>query len=70
LTSPVYLGIVVAVAGLVVSVLFVRETHAFAHLEASRAPQPANAPAPSLGRVFCVTSVANVSLFAPVKRVW
>jgi MFS family permease len=40
----------------------VRETHGHARLEAASAAAPADAP--SLGRIFYVTSVANVSLFA------
>src|SRR6266542_6719836 len=62
--QPFYLGIVIAVVGLVVSVLFVRETRAYADLEASSAPQTANSSRPSLGHVFYVTSLGNVSLFA------
>src|SRR5947199_1359581 len=37
--QPFYLGIVVAIVGLAVSVLFVRETRPYAHLEAATAPQ-------------------------------
>jgi MFS family permease len=62
--QPFYLGIVIAVVGLVVSLLFVRETRAHAHLEAASTPQTANPVRPSLGRVFYVTSLGNVSLFA------
>src|SRR5499427_10803592 len=61
--QPFYLGIVVAILGLVVSVLFVRETRPFAHLEAASAPAAATHDPPSLGRVFYVTSLGNVSLF-------
>jgi MFS family permease len=61
--QPFYLGIVIAVVGLVVSVLFVRETRGYAHLEAATAPA-SSAARPSLGRVFLVTSIGNVSLFA------
>ena len=39
--QPFYLGIVIAVVGLVVSILFVRETRAYAHLEATSTPQTA-----------------------------
>src|SRR4029450_8625266 len=62
--QPFYLGIVVAVLGLVVSVLFVRETRPFAHLEAASAPPAATSVRPSLGHIFYVTSLGNVSLFA------
>jgi MFS family permease len=60
--QPFYLGILVAVLGLALSTLFVRETLAHAHLEA--AGVSAAAPTPSLRQVFLLTSVANVSLFA------
>jgi MFS family permease len=62
--QPFYLGIVIALVGLVVSVLFVRETRAYAHLEAALSPQTASAVRPSLGSVFFVTSLGNASLFA------
>jgi MFS family permease len=62
--QPFYLGIAVAVVGLVASVLFVRETRGHAHLEAAAAASTAPAARPSLGTVFYVTSVGNVSLFA------
>ena len=62
--QPFYLGIVIALVGLVVSALFVRETRAYAHLEAATSPQTASAVRPSLGSVFFVTSLGNVSLFA------
>jgi len=62
--QPFYLGIIVAVLGLAVSVLFVRETRAFAHLEAASAPQAASNVRPSFGHVFYLTSLGNVSLFA------
>ncbi len=62
--QPFYLGIVIALVGLIVSVLFVRETRPYAHLEAATAPPTASAVRPSLGNVFYVTSLGNVSLFA------
>jgi MFS family permease len=62
--QPFYLGIVIAVLGLAVSVLFVRETRQFAHLEAASVAPPATNVRPSLRRVFYVTSLGNVSLFA------
>jgi MFS family permease len=61
--QPFYLGIGIAVVGLVIAILFVRETHAFARLEAATVGT-ASGPAPSFGRIFYVTSLANVSLFA------
>src|SRR5256712_10098333 len=62
--QPFYLGIVVAIVGLAVSVLFVRETRPYAYLEAATAPQTSSAVRPSLGSVFYITSLGNVSLFA------
>ncbi|MGH7393838.1 MAG: MFS transporter, partial [Candidatus Rokuibacteriota bacterium] len=62
--QPFYLGIVIAVVGLALSVLFVRETRPYAHLEAATtAPAPGGGRA-SLGGIFYVTSLGNVSLFA------
>jgi len=61
--QPFYLGIGIAIVGLVASVVFVRETHTHAQVEAA-AVGAAVATAPSLARIFYVTSVANVSLFA------
>jgi MFS family permease len=62
--QPFYLGIVIAVLGLAIAVLFIRETRSFAHLEAASAPAVPEGERPSLGRVFYVTSLGNVSLFA------
>ncbi len=50
--QPFYLGIVIAVIGLAVSILFVRETRPYAHLEAVTAPQTTSSVRPSLGHVF------------------
>lgn len=62
--APFYLGIAIAVVGLLVSLLAVRETRPFVHLEAAGAAAKDRQPAPSLGRVFYVTGLGNVSLFA------
>jgi MFS family permease len=62
--QPFYLGIAIAVIGLILAIVFVRETHGYAQLEAATASQPAGGPAPTLGRIFYVTSLGNVSLFA------
>jgi MFS family permease len=60
--EPFYLGIGIAVVGLLAAVFLVRETHGHARVEAAAAgPAPT---APSLGRIFFVTSIGNVSLFA------
>jgi MFS family permease len=62
--QPFYPGIAIAVVGLLLSVLFVRETRAHAHLEAAAAPRAPSSPAPSLGHIFFVTTIGNASLFA------
>jgi MFS family permease len=59
--APFYLGIGIAVIGLLTSIVFVRETHGHARVEAATVAPIA---APSLGRIFYVTSLGNVSLFA------
>jgi MFS family permease len=61
---PFYLGIGIAVVGLLVSVLLVRETHGHVAVEVSAAPAPPRRDAPTFARIFYVTSVGNVSLFA------
>lgn len=61
--QPFYLGIGIAVIGLLAAIFLVRETHGFARLEATTVAATGTA-VPSFGRIFCVTSLANVSLFA------
>jgi MFS family permease len=61
---PFYPGIAIAVVGLLLSVLFVRETRAYAHLEAAATPHAPRSHAPSLGHIFFVTTIGNASLFA------
>ncbi len=62
--QPFYPGIAIAVVGLFMSALFVKETRPYAHLEAASRPTAPGASAPSLGHVFFVTTVGNASLFA------
>jgi MFS family permease len=62
--QPFYLGIVIAFVGLLVSIFLVRETRSYAHLEAASAPSTPTSVRSSLGTVFYVTSLGNVSLFA------
>ena len=62
--QPFYLGIGIALIGLLLSVLFVRETHGHAHLEAATAVRPSAGTAPSFRRIFHATSLGNASLFA------
>jgi MFS family permease len=61
--QPFYLGVGIAVLGLLGAIFLVRETHGHARLEATTVGAPPG-PAPSFGRIFYVTSVANVSLLA------
>jgi len=62
--QPFYPGIAIAVVGLVMSALLVKETRPHAHLEAAGVAPAAGGARPSLGHVFYVTSLGNVSLFA------
>jgi MFS family permease len=61
---PFYLGIGIAVVGLLVSVFAVRETHGHVALESSAVPAAPTAGTPTLRHIFYVTSLGNVSLFA------
>ncbi len=60
--EPFYLGIGIAVVGLLGSIFLVRETRGHARLEAAAVATPADVP--RLGRIFWVTSLGNASLFA------
>jgi MFS family permease len=62
--QPFYPGIAIAIIGLALSVLAVRETHGHAHVEAAAAPAAPGPSAPSLRTVFVTTSLGNASLFA------
>jgi len=62
--QPFYPGIAIAVVGLAVSILLVRETRGHAHLEAATASATPTPAAPSLRQVFFTTSLGNASLFA------
>jgi MFS family permease len=62
--QPFYLGIVIAVVGLGLSVLFARETLGHMRVEAARHIQGTAAHGRSLGHVFFVTTIGNASLFA------
>jgi MFS family permease len=61
---PFYPGIAIAIGGLLISLLLVRETRPYAHLEAASVPPASRDVRPSLSSVFYVTSLGNVSLFA------
>ncbi|WP_174987752.1 MFS transporter [Burkholderia lata] len=59
--TPIYLGVVYAVAGLLLSILVVRDTRDHVRLESGR---PAGASALSFREVFMLTSFRNRNLFA------
>jgi MFS family permease len=63
--EPFYLGVVFAVAGLVLSLLFVQESHGHARHEAAvqAGSTPSSAP-PSFGDIFTLTSWRDRRLFA------
>jgi len=62
LRQPFYLGIGIAIVGLLLSVLVIRETRGHVALEAPSVPHGPRPP--GLGRIFWVTSAGNLSLFA------
>ncbi|WP_175002500.1 MFS transporter [Burkholderia lata] len=59
--TPIYLGVVYAIAGLLLSILVVRDTRDHVRLESGR---PAGASALSFREVFMLTSFRNRNLFA------
>ncbi|GAA3107827.1 MFS transporter [Rhizobium viscosum] len=59
---PIYVGVIYAVAGTILSVLVVRDTRQHVQLEASRAPKP---PSPlSFREIFVLTSFKDRNLMA------
>jgi MFS family permease len=63
--DPFYLGIAYAVPGLTLSLVFVRDTHAYARFEAATHPVASAAAQPSRFRdIFALTSWRNRDLFA------
>jgi MFS family permease len=62
--QPFYLGIAISAIGLVVSIVFVRETRPYAQMEAASRGAGNAEPRPSFGRVFYLTSLGNASLLA------
>ena len=62
--QPFYLGIAISIIGFLMSILLIRETRGHVAVESRSDPHaPASRP-PSLGRIFYVTSLGNISLFA------
>jgi MFS family permease len=62
--QPFYLGIAISVIGLLMSILVIRETRGHVAVESRSDSGAPTSRAPSLGRIFYVTSLGNVSLFA------
>jgi MFS family permease len=62
--QPFYLGVVFAVAGLVLSVLFVRDSRAHAEVEGSQLPSTGATPKLSFARVFSLVSWKDRALFS------
>jgi MFS family permease len=62
--QPFYLGIAISILGLLLAMVAVRETHPHVTLEASSGRSAAAVGQPSLGQIFHVTSLGNLSLFA------
>lgn len=62
--QPFYLGVACAAAGLLLSVLVVRETHGHARFEATAAPAQQGDGIPTGRELFLETSWRNPSLFA------
>jgi MFS family permease len=64
--QPFYLGVVFAVAGLVLSVLFVRDSRPHAEVEAMQLPSTGATPKPKLsfGQVFSLVSWKDRALFS------
>jgi MFS family permease len=62
--QPFYLGIMFASAGLILSVVFVRESHGHARHEAQLLAQDAEPPQPSFGHIVLLTSFKDRALSA------
>ena len=62
---PIYLGVVYALAGTILSILLVRDTRQHVHLEASRVAKPASAL--SFREVFVLTSFKDRNLMAAAQ---
>jgi MFS family permease len=61
--QPFYLGLAFALAGLVLSTVFVRESHGHARAEARQVASPVRGPA-SFGQIFALVSWKDRALFA------
>ena len=61
---PFYLGLGIAIVGLLASVLAVRETRGHVAVESTAAPLLSPSETPTLRQIFYATSLGNASLFA------
>jgi MFS family permease len=62
--QPFYLGVVFAVAGLLLSVVFVRDSRGHARVEAQQFNSSGTTPQPSFGHVFSLVSWKDRALFS------
>jgi MFS family permease len=62
--QPFYLGVVFAVAGLLLSVVFVRDSRGHARVEAKQFNSSGTTPQPSFGHVFALVSWKDRALFS------
>jgi len=62
--QPVYLGVVFAIAGLLLSVFFVRDSRGHAQTEAMQLRNMGKTPQPSFGHVFSLVSWNDRALFS------
>jgi MFS family permease len=62
--QPFYLGVVFAIAGLLLSVLFVRDSRGHARAEAKQLGSTGATPQPSFGHVFSLVSWKDRALFS------
>ncbi len=62
--QPFYLGVVFAMAGLLLSVLFVRDSRGHARAEAKQLRSTGATPHPSFGHVFSLVSCKDRALFS------
>ena len=62
--QPVYLGVVFAIAGLLLSVFFVRDSRGHAQTEAMQLRKTGNTPQPSFGHVFSLVCWKDRALFS------
>ena len=62
--QPFYLGIAISAIGLLMSTLVIRETRGHVAVESRSEPGTPESRVPPLSRIFYITSLGNISLFA------